>query len=135
MVDGTRAWFAKKADNNYNCFDDWNFVTNMSPDYVIPAEAVPFMNCLNYFRRYETNFTGLRFFDLKRWGMEYTHEYGLNNEKYVMKWNDPRRAIEVPQDAIAAGMEPSQKASLSAPNDSTSSAKPYRPDHDELKFY
>ena len=108
MLIGNRAWFAKNTNSNYNCFDDWNFVTNMSPDYIIPAEAVPYMNCLNYFRRYETNFSGLRFFDLKRWGMEYTHEYGLNNEKYTMTWNDPRRALEVPQDAIASGLEPSR---------------------------
>ena len=108
MINGNRAWFAKKSNNNYNCFNDWNFVTNMSPDYVIPEEAVPFMNCLNYFRRYETNFSGLRFFDLKRWGMEYTHEYGPNNIKYTLTWNDPRRALEVPQDAIASGLEPSR---------------------------
>lgn len=101
-------WFAKKTTRNYNCFDDWNFVTNMSPSYVIPEEAVPYMNTLNYFRRYETNFSGLRFFDLKRWGMEYSHEYGLNNELYTMTWNDPRRALEVPQDAIASGLEPSR---------------------------
>ena len=104
-----RNWFSsKREDYNYNCFDDWNFVTNMSPDYVISAEKVPYMNALNYFRRYELNFTGLRFFDLKRWGMEYSHEYGLNNEVYYMAWNDPRRALEVPEDAIASGLEPSR---------------------------
>lgn len=103
-----QSWFAKETKNNYNCFNDWNFVTNMSPDYVIPAEAVPYMNCLNYWRRYETNFTGLRFFDLKRWGMEWTHIYGIDNVEYTMTWNDPRKALEVPQDAIAAGLEPSR---------------------------
>lgn len=107
------SWFAtdrsgEKYNTNYNCFNDWNFVTNMSPDYVIPAEAVPYMNCLNYWRRFETNYTGLRFFDLKRWGMEWTHIYGPNNEEIRMTWNDPRKALEVPQDAIAAGLEPSR---------------------------
>jgi hypothetical protein len=105
-------WFAKKTKSNHNCYDDWNFVTNMSPDYVIPASAVPYMNCLNYFRRYETNFTGMRFFYLKRWGIEYTHEYGLTNVKYTLTWNDPRRAIEVPQDAIAMGLQPSRPVSV-----------------------
>ncbi|MBP3260016.1 MAG: RagB/SusD family nutrient uptake outer membrane protein [Prevotella sp.] len=102
-------WFdANHPGTNYNCFDDWDFVKNMSPDYVITAEKVPYMNCLNYFRRFELNFTGMRFFDLKRWGMEYSHEYGLNNELYYMKWNDPRRALEVPEDAIASGLQPSR---------------------------
>jgi len=120
MLNGSRAWFNKKNKNNYNCFDDWNFVTNMSPDYVIPAIAVPYMNCLNYFRRYETNFSGLRFFDLKRWGMEYSHEYGLNNEVYTLTWDDPRRALEVPQDAIASGLQPSRPLTVdSAKNEKT----------------
>ena len=112
-------WFAKKRNNNYNCFDDWNFVTNMSPDYVIDQEKVPYMNALNYFRRFETNFTGMRFFDLKRWGMEYSHEYGLDNEVYYLQWNDPRRALEVPEDAIASGLEPSRPLTV----DSTSTEK------------
>ena len=109
------SWYANdrsenKSNTNYNCFNDWNFVTNVSPDYIIPAEAVPYMNCLNYWRRYETNFTGLRFFDLKRWGMEWTHVAYVNgaNVDYTMTWNDPRRALEVPEDAIAAGLEPSR---------------------------
>ena len=62
--------------------------------------------------------------------MEYYHVYGDNtstgvkNDTIWMRWNDPRRALEIPQDAIAAGMEPSQKANQ-APSDSTSHAKPF----------
>ncbi len=100
------SYFSKSS--NPNCFADWNFTTNMSPDYVIPAEAVKYMNCLNDFRRFETAWDGLRFFDLKRWGVEYTHFYGAQMTEITLTWNDPRRAIEVPQDAIAAGMQPSQ---------------------------
>ena len=117
------SWFAKNTNANYNCFDDWEFLKQMDPNWNIPAEAVPYMNCVNYWRRFETNFTGKRFFDLKRWGMEWTHEYGVDNEKLTMTWNDPRKAVEIPQDAIAAGMEPSQPASLTT-NDSTSLRKP-----------
>jgi len=124
------SWFARPTNNNYNCFNDWNFLKNMDPNWNVPATAVPYMNCLNYWRRFETNFTGKRFFDLKRWGMEYEHVYGNNtrtgvqNDTLRMVWNDPRRALEIPQDAIAAGMEPSQKP-YQAPSDSTSHAKPF----------
>ena len=123
-------WFAKKTKSNYNCFDNWDFLQNMNPAWVISEAAVPYMNCVNYWRRFETNFTGMRFFDLKRWGMEYYHVYGNNtstgvvNDTIRMVWNDPRRALEIPQDAIAAGMEPSQKPKQ-APNDSTSHAVPF----------
>ena len=128
--DMIKDWFAKNTSSNYNCFDDWEFLKNMDPNWNIPEEAVPYMNCVNYWRRFETNFTGKRFFDLKRWGMEYYHVYGDNtstgvkNDTIWMRWNDPRRALEIPQDAIAAGMEPSQKANQ-APSDSTSHAKPF----------
>lgn len=128
-----RSWFDKDRSSertpNYNCFDNWNFLQNMDPAWVVPDSAVAYMNCVNYWRRYETNFTGKRFFDLKRWGMEYEHVYGNNtrtgvhNDTLRMVWNDPRRALEIPQDAIAAGMEPSQKANQ-AP-DSSSYAKPF----------
>lgn len=91
-----------------NCQKDWNFTQNMSPDYIVPAEAVPYMNCINTFRRYEMAFEGVRFFDLKRWGMEYTHEVGINSDKYTLKWNDKRRAIEVPWEALSAGMDTSR---------------------------
>ena len=122
-------WFAQPTRSNYNCFSDWDFLQNMDPAWVISDAAVPYMNCLNYWRRFETNFTGMRFFDLKRWGMEYYHVYGNNtstgvqNDTIRMTWNDPRRALEIPQDAIAAGMEPSQKAKQ-AP-DSSSMARPF----------
>lgn len=96
---------------NPNCQENWDFTKNMSPDYVIPAEAVPYMNCVNAFRRYENAFDGVRFFDLKRWGMEYVHEVGTSSEKLVMKWNDSRRAIEVPWEALSAGMDSSRPES------------------------
>ena len=124
------SWFARNTSSNYNCFNDWNFLQNMDPKWVISEAAVPYMNCVNYWRRFETNFTGKRFFDLKRWGMEYEHVYGNNtrtgvqNDTLRMVWNDPRRALEIPQDAIAAGMEPSQKANQ-APSDETSHSKPF----------
>lgn len=124
-------WFAKVTKANYNCFDDWNFLQNMDPNWIIPGTAVPYMNCVNYFRRFETNYTGKRLFDLKRWGMEWDHEYGVDNEVFHMSWNDPRKAIEIPQDAIAAGMEPSQSY---LPKDSTSFTKPADICADDLRM-
>jgi hypothetical protein len=86
----------------------------MSADFVVPQEHVVYMNCLNDMRRFETAYTGLRFFDLKRWGIEYNHVYGFNNdtgeflEDIHLAWDDPRRAIEVPQEVLSAGMASSQ---------------------------
>jgi len=102
------------ARANSNVILDWTFTQNMSSDFVIPEDLYPYMNCINDFRRWETSYEGLRFFDLKRWGMEYSHYYGLTNVEYKLTWNDPRRAIEVPAKALAAGMESSRPATVNA---------------------
>ena len=87
-----------------NCFDNWDFLTeNISSDIKVSAAAVPYMNCLNDFRRFENSFEGIRFFDLKRWGMEWTHYYDLDKTPYVMKATDVRRALEAPWEALANG--------------------------------
>ena len=102
-------WYSKSS--NPNCFANWDFTQIVSAGYVIPAEAVPYMNAINDMRRFETWMEGLRFFDLKRWGIEYTHELGLNSTKYVMKPNDMRMAIELPWEALSAGIESSRPQS------------------------
>ena len=114
---------ATKESERYgkaNVFANWDFTQNMSPKFVVPQEAVKYMNAVNEFRRFERIFEGDRFFDLKRWGIEYSHVFGNYNHAfegegsdqdeitYTMKWNDPRRALEVPQDAIQAGLTPSR---------------------------
>ena len=104
--------------SNPNCFGDWECLSKMDPSCVLPVEGVKYMNCLNDFRRFETNWDGLRFFDLKRWGMEYSHFIGASNEEIFLSWNDPRRAVQVPQDALAAGLEPSRPTSTSSSDES-----------------
>lgn len=91
-----------------NCFDAWDFTTNVSPEFVVADEAVPYMNCLNEFRRFENVFEGLRFFDLKRWGIPYEHKMGVESTVYALQPNDPRLAIEVPWETISAGLESSR---------------------------
>ena len=96
-------YYSKPA--SLNCYENWDFTQNMSPDFIIPQDLTVYMNAINDMRRYETAYTGLRFFDLKRLGIEYSHDHGISPAKPdVMTWNDKRRAIEVPQEVLAAGM-------------------------------
>ena len=104
-------YYAKENVQNVNIIADWSFTQKfVSPSFVVPAAAIPYMNCVNDFRRWETALLGMRFFDLKRWGMEWTHEFAEGNLTYAMKMegNDERRAVEVPWEAISAGMQPSR---------------------------
>lgn len=105
--------------SNTNCFANWDFTQKMSSDYVIPAEAVPYMNCLNDFKRVETVFEGFRYFDMKRWGMDLTHTVGVEQQTYVSNYNDANRAIEVPWETISAGLESSRPTSSANTNEPT----------------
>lgn len=98
----------KNVKEHSNTLKDWNFTQNMSADFVVPDSLIAYMNCLNDMRRYETAWTGLRFFDVKRYGYEYEHHFGPDDVVYKLEWNSPKRAIEVPQEVMVAGMETSQ---------------------------
>ena len=93
---------------HFNCFQNWDFTQQISPSYVVTADQVTCMNAINDMRRYETAYDGQRFFDMRRWGMEVTHEVGLNKEKITVSATDPRRAFELPAEVIAAGLEPTR---------------------------
>lgn len=105
--------------SNSNCFDDWNFTQQMSSDFIVPAEAVPYMNCLNEFRRYETAYEGMRFFDIKRWGLELSHTVGLAEEVITVGYDDDERAIEVPWETLSAGLESSRSTYSKESTDAT----------------
>ncbi len=101
-------YYSVPQDEDVNVLPNWDFTQKVSSDFIVSPEVVPYMNCLNWFRRMENMFEGLRFFDLKRWGMEWTHLVGLHSEEFPMPFNDPKRAIEVPWESISAGMSSSR---------------------------
>ena len=79
--------------NNQKMASDWN----------ISAEQMPFIHCALHFRRIETLHDGLRWQDIKRYGIEIEHVQGKDAARKLV-WNDDRRAIQLPQEVIVAGM-------------------------------
>lgn len=59
---------------------------------------------LLHMRRLETLFQGMRFVDLKRYGIEFAHKIS-GEEAEIFKAGDLRGAIQLPQDVITAGLE------------------------------
>lgn len=57
-----------------------------------------------YMRRVNNMFQGLRFMDLKRYGIEYEH-YIENEDPLTFTAGDLRGAIQLPADVIAAGLQ------------------------------
>ena len=79
--------------------------TKMSSSFTLTSIQRPFIHCILHFRRIETMFDGYRWFDIKRYGIDIEHSIA---DKGVQKlgFDDPRRAIQLPQEVISAGIEP-----------------------------
>jgi tetratricopeptide (TPR) repeat protein len=84
---------------------------------IASEEQENFLHCLLHFRRYETMYYGLRWFDVKRYGIEIVRrEVSLESsvDQCVgvfdeLKLDDPRRAIQLPDVVIKAGMTPNPR--------------------------
>ena len=64
-------------------------------------------------RRIETLYYGLRFQDIKRYGIEFTHDID-GEENITFKAGDPRGAIQLPTDVIEAGLEANPREAKAA---------------------
>ena len=82
---------------------------DMCPTWKISDAQMPYIWCVLHLRRIETLHDGMRFFDIKRYGIELTHEIGYPVETKHLVWNDDRRAIQLPQEAILGGQKPNER--------------------------
>ena len=74
----------------------------------------PLLQCILQLRRLITIHEGLRMQDIKRYGIEiYRRRVNMNQQVEavtdVLTKDDPRRAIQLPQDVITAGMTPNPR--------------------------
>ena len=81
---------------------------DMSPTWPTLAEdEMRVLHCILHFRRVETMFEGMRWFDIKRYGIGIYHAYRGPAEDEVhqdsLKWDDPRRVLQIPQNVVKAG--------------------------------
>ncbi len=75
---------------------------------VAAGEMEELIQCILHLRRLETLQDGTRWQDIKRYGIEISHNRdGLDPD--ILKVGDPRRAIQLPQDVINAGLEPNPR--------------------------
>lgn len=80
-----------------------------SAEYSVTADIEPLLQCVQHFRRIVTVHNGMRFFDLKRYGIEYTHVIGKESRTETMTMLDPRKALQIPNEVISAGLEPNDR--------------------------
>ena len=81
-------------------------------------EINPILQCIQHFRRIEFMFRGMRWFDIKRYGISYSHTIGKDSRVVTLNPNiangelDKRLALQIPNEVIAAGIEPNERAPL-----------------------
>lgn len=97
--------------------------TDISPEFVIPASAKELVQCVLHMRRIETFEDGWRWMDIKRYGIEIEHKQGLNPAD-KLTWDDPRRAIQIPQEVILSGLQANPRVNAEAPAGSVSVITP-----------
>ena len=118
------SWYAAgQSEIHSNVMANWDFTQQVSPSFVISEAQVTYMNIINDMRRYETAWTGLRFFDLKRLGIPYSHTYGPSAVLFEIGAHDSRLAIELPEEVLLSGLE-SSRPSVSATGSGASEMKP-----------
>lgn len=62
------------------------------------------IQCVLHLRRVLSIHEGLRWNDIKRYGIEFSHNRsGMSDDELLV--DDPRRAVQLPQEVIAAGLE------------------------------
>lgn len=86
-----------------SCYFDGTIMSDMTSNmqtlgYNINNEdEIALFRFILHSRRLETIFDGLRFFDLKRFGIEYQHNVSRNGNEpanvYILGYDDPRRAL------------------------------------------
>jgi hypothetical protein len=107
--------FYNKAKYSYSDADsiESQLKKHLNPSFTIDAEGSTQENMLQAvltFRRVETMHLGLRWFDIKRYGIEIPRRImnaDGNPAKKVdfLKKDDPRRALQLPNKVLMAGME------------------------------
>lgn len=86
----------------------------LNPNFAVEAgKQENFVHCLLFLRRHETLHSGLRWFDTKRYGIELARRVIQSGKVAsvgdVLKARDPRCAMQVPADVIAAGLTPNPR--------------------------
>ena len=78
------------------------------------------VDCILHFRRIETLYEGLRWFDVKRYGIPLVHTWqgplDDNPTTDTLLWDDPRRALQIPNDVVQAGLVPNDRTTASGSN-------------------
>ncbi|MGQ8869467.1 RagB/SusD family nutrient uptake outer membrane protein [Myroides sp. TSA_177.3] len=79
------------------------------PFYNIDETQRKLMKYVSEMRRLEFMHLGNRWYDIKRFNLEVEHSFIVEGTKDVLTKNDPRKAVQLPQSALGAGLTPNPR--------------------------
>ena len=111
------SFYADHGDFTYATWDNSTIKKHLNPSFYIGAEnglRECMIQCVLGFRRIEGFALGLRWWDVKRYGIEiWRRTMGSNGAPArlddVLLKDDPRRAIQIPIEVIDAGLTPNPR--------------------------
>ena len=132
-----KANVSRKAElgSKYNDSTYYGIAKPIHIDIVCPsshkltADIEPYLQCIQHFRRFEFFQRGLRWFDIKRLGLTITHVIGKEARVETINANiengelDRRLALQIPNEIIAAGIDPNTRTPVSTVMMTTSPRK------------
>ncbi|MCT4614499.1 MAG: RagB/SusD family nutrient uptake outer membrane protein [Marinifilaceae bacterium] len=77
---------------------------NINPFYPVNTKQKEYLRLLSHARRAEFMMEGIRWFDIKRFNLKVLHRDAERN-LYTLTEKDQRKAVQIPQSAIALGMQ------------------------------
>lgn len=117
-IDNIRSFY---GDNN----PGYGIAKPINIDQICPSqwsvtskEEIAMLQCIQHFRRIETIHTGMRWFDIKRFGIEFDRKIGKDEQDHLAIF-DERKAVQIPAEIAAAGMQRNPR-----PNDEDFKAPP-----------
>ncbi|MFJ1364830.1 RagB/SusD family nutrient uptake outer membrane protein [Capnocytophaga canimorsus] len=84
-------------------------IYGLNPFYAISKEQRPYLNCLFDLRRKEFYYTGMRWFDLKRFNVRVRHFFARQSKPVFLEPDDNRRELQIPSNAISNGITPNPR--------------------------
>lgn len=93
----------------------WGIAKTINIDMICPSnhklntdEEWGVLQCIQHYRRIELMHTGMRWFDIKRYGIEFDRKIGKTGADHL-DILDERKAIQIPAEIQAAGMQPNKR--------------------------
>lgn len=103
-IDNIRSFYVDK-DPGYGIAKTINIDQICPSNWSVSSpEEIGVLQCIQHFRRIEMIHTGMRWFDIKRFGLEFDRKIGKDGRDHLGVF-DERKAVQIPAEIQAAGMQ------------------------------